>query len=63
MHGVAFRRAGFVNDALEQAANRTVRQRSGIIAFRIFKHLVLAVRLVQRDFRLLLELADFERAL
>src|SRR5690349_5732063 len=63
MHSVAFGSASFVNNALEQAANGGVRQRTRIIALGIRQHLVLAVRLVQWNFRLLLELADFQRAL
>src|SRR5439155_13783427 len=63
VHGVAFRSASLVNNALEQAANGRVRQRAGIIAFGVRQHVVLAVRLVQWNFRLLLELADFQRAL
>src|SRR5216683_5191007 len=63
VHGVALGGARFVNDALEEAADRRVRQRARIIAFGILKHLVLAVRLVQRNFRRLLEPADFKSTL
>src|SRR5258708_1094442 len=63
VHGVAFGGASFVDDALEEAPDRRVGQRAGIIAFGVLQHFVLAVGLVQRDFRLLFELADFERAL
>src|SRR5260370_18334467 len=63
VHGVALGGARFVNDALEEAADRRVRQRARIIAFGILQPLVLAVRLIQRNFRRLLELADFKRTL
>src|SRR5882762_6540640 len=62
MHGVAFGGAGFVNDALEETADRGVGQRAGIIALGIGEHFVLAVGLVQRNFGLLFELADFQSA-
>src|SRR5260370_35759289 len=63
MHGVAFGGAGFVNDALEQAANGGVCQWTGIIAFGVLDHFVLAVGLVQRNFGRLFELADFQSAM
>src|SRR5439155_18345725 len=63
MHGVAFGGAGFVNNALKQAADRGVGQRTRIIALGIFQHFVFAFGLVQRNFGFLLELPDFERAL
>src|SRR5260370_2378742 len=63
VHGVALGGARFVNDALEEAADRRVRQRARIIAFGILQHFVLAVRLIQRNFRRLLKLADFKRTL
>src|SRR6266852_3360460 len=62
IHGVAFGGAGFVNDALEQAADRGVGQWPCIVALSVCEHFVLALRLVQRNFCRLLELADFERA-
>src|SRR5216684_1801946 len=63
MHGIALGGSRFVNDALEKTANSRVGQRTGIITLGVFEHLVFAVWLVQRDFCLLLEFADFERAL
>src|SRR2546430_12307062 len=37
-------------------------QRPGIVVFRVGQHFVFPFRLVERDIRRLLELADFERA-
>src|SRR6266576_3422425 len=62
MHGVAFRGTRFVNDALEEAANGGVGQRTGIVALGIGEHFAFTVGLVQRNPRLLLELADFQSA-
>src|SRR5437016_6905811 len=62
MHGVAFGGAGFVNNALKQAADRGVGQWTRIIALGIFQHFAFALGLIQRNFGLLLELPDFERA-
>src|SRR5438132_7808607 len=63
VHGVPFGGARFVNDPLEQAADRGIGQRTEIIALGVLQHFLLAVRLVQRNFRFLLELADFNREL
>src|SRR6266850_1290318 len=63
IHSVAFGGAGFVNDALEEAANGGVGQRAGIVALGVREDFVFAVRLIERNFRRLFELADFERAL
>src|SRR5215472_5543387 len=63
MHGVALGGARLVDNPLEQAADGRVGQGSGIVAFGVRKHFVFAIRLIQRDFRRLFKLADFERAL
>src|SRR5260370_20496186 len=60
MHGVAFGGARFVNDALEQAPDGGVGQRSGIVVLGVFEHFVFALRLVERNVLRLLELADFQ---
>ena len=62
MHGVALGGAGFVNDALEEPADGSVGQWTRIILLSVRKHFVLPVGLVQRNFRRLFELADFESA-
>src|SRR5713226_7774466 len=62
MHGGAFGSAGFVDDALEEAADRRVRQRPRIVVLRVGQYFALAVGLVQRNFGLLFELADFQSA-
>ena len=63
MHSVPLSGACLVNNALEQPANRRVRQRSGIVALGVRQHFVFAVRLIQRKLGRLLELANFQRAL
>src|SRR5215831_1144438 len=62
MHGVAFGGACLVDDALKQAADGSVCERSLIVAFGIFEDLLFAVRLVQRKMVLLFQFADFQRA-
>src|SRR5277367_3785047 len=62
VHGVAFGGAGFVNDALEETANGSVRERAGIGALDVGEDFVFAVRLIERDICSLFELADFEGA-
>src|SRR5215831_6809416 len=63
MHGVALRSPRFINDALEQAANRRIGQRAGIVAFGVGQNFVLALRLIQRNMGFLFQLADLEGAL
>src|SRR5215472_1493197 len=63
MHGVAFGGSGFVDDALEQAADGRVGERAGIVGFGVRQHFVFALGLIKRDMGRLLELANFERAL
>jgi hypothetical protein len=62
VHGVALGGAGLVNDALEEAADRGVRQRARIGAFGVRKDFVFAVGLVERDVGRLFQFADFEGA-
>src|SRR3984957_18599122 len=62
VHGCAFGRARFVDDALEEAADRGIGQRSGIGALGVLQDFALAVGLIKRKILRLLELADFERA-
>src|SRR5580765_2755645 len=63
MHGEAFGGAGFVNDALEQAANGGIGERSFVIVLGIFDDFLLAIGLIERKIGLLLQSADFQRAL
>ena len=56
-------RAGFIDDALEKASNRGVRQWPLVIVFGILQDFLFAIRLVQGQIRLLLQLSDFQRAL
>ncbi len=62
VHGFALGRARFVDDALEEAADRGVGQRAGIGALGVFQDFALAVGLIKRKILRLLELADFQRA-
>src|SRR5579859_416914 len=62
MHRLALGAAGFVDDALEEAANGGVGKRARINALGIFQDFALALRLIQRKIFRLLEFADFERA-
>jgi hypothetical protein len=62
MHGFAFGAAGFVDDALEKAADGGVGERAGIGALGIFQDFALAIGLIEREILGLLELADFESA-
>src|SRR6266404_7063653 len=62
MHGFALGAAGFVDDALEEAANGSVGERAGIGAFGVFQDFALAVRLIERKTLGLLDFADFHGA-
>src|SRR5579859_2406525 len=62
MHGFAFGAAGFVDDALEEAANGGVGERAGIGALGVFEDFSLAVGLIERKIFGLLDFADFEGA-
>jgi hypothetical protein len=62
MHGFAFGAAGFVDDALEEAANGGVGERTGIGAFGVFEDFALAVGLVEREVLGSLKFPDFEGA-
>src|SRR4029077_3368852 len=62
MHGFALGAAGFVDDALEEAANCSVGERTGIDALGIFQDFALALGLIERKIFGLLEFADFESA-
>src|SRR5258708_38212180 len=62
MHGFALGAAGFVDDALEEAANCGVGERAGIDALGIFEDLALALGLIERKIFGLLDFADFEGA-
>src|SRR5260370_615125 len=62
MHGLALGAAGFIDDALEEAADSGVGERAGIDALGIFQDFALAVGLIERKIFGLLELADFEGA-
>src|ERR1700743_1520874 len=63
VHGFAFGAARFVDDALEEAANRGVGQRAGIFALRVLDYFAFAIGLIQRKISLLLDLSDLERAM
>src|ERR1700720_2169874 len=63
MHGEALGGTRFVNDALKQTADRGVRERSFVVLLRIPQNFLFAVRLIERQIGLLLQLADFQRAL
>src|SRR5205807_134277 len=62
VHGVAFGGARFVDDALEQAADRCVGQGPAIVVLGVGQHFVFALGLIQRNVGRLLEPADFQRA-
>src|SRR6267143_5723943 len=62
MHGLAFGAAGFVDDALEEAANGGVGERAGVDALGIFQDFALALGLIERKILGLLEFTDFESA-
>src|SRR6266481_8522739 len=62
MHGFALGAAGFVDDALEEAANGGVGERAGIDALGVFQNFALALGLIERKIFGLLEFADFEGA-
>src|SRR5713226_5809372 len=62
MHGLAFGAARFVDDAFEEAANGSVRERAGVDALGIFQDFALAFGLIERKILNLLEFADFEGA-
>ena len=59
---MAFGGAGFVNDALEQPANRAVAERPLIVVFGILQDFPFAVRLIEWKMLFLFKLADFQRA-
>src|SRR5712692_8874371 len=62
MHGFALGAAGFVDDALEEAANSGVGERAGVDALGIFQDFALAFGLIERKILNSLEFADFEGA-
>ena len=62
MHGLALGAAGFIDDALEEAADGGVGERAGIDALGILQDFTLAVGLIERKIFGLLEFADFEGA-
>src|SRR6266481_1545906 len=62
MHGFALGAACFVDDALEEAANGGVGERSGIDALGVFEDFAFALGLIERKTLGLLEFADFEGA-
>src|SRR5229473_8331786 len=62
MHGFALGATGFVDDALEEAANSGVGERAGVDALGIFQDFALAFGLIERKILSLLEFADFEGA-
>src|SRR5258708_19752419 len=62
MHGFALGAAGFVDDALEEAANGGVGERAGIDALGVFEDFTLALGLIERKIFGLLDFADFESA-
>src|SRR5712664_745478 len=62
MHGLALGAAGFVDDALKEAANGGVGERAGVDALGVFEDFTLAVGLIERKIFGLLEFADFEGA-
>jgi len=63
VHGQALGRAGFVDDALEKAANRGMGERPLVVVFGILQNFLFAIRLVERQMLFLFEFADFQRAL
>src|SRR5215469_499211 len=63
VHGVTFSSAGFVNDALEEAANGGVGERPLVVAFGILEDLFFAVGLIKRKALFLFQFADFQRTL
>src|ERR1700720_972707 len=62
MHGFALGAAGFVDNALEEAANGGVGERTGVDALSVFEDFALALGLIERKIFGLLEFADFEGA-
>src|SRR2546428_462693 len=62
MHSHALDRARFVQDALEQPPDSCIRQRAVIGAFSGFQDFTLALGLVKRERRDLLQPADLDRA-
>jgi hypothetical protein len=62
IHGLALGAAGFVDDALEETANRGVGERARIDALGVFEDFALALGLIERKILGLLEFADFEGA-
>src|SRR5260370_13582289 len=62
MNGLALGAGGFIDDALEEAADSGVGERAGIDALGIFEDFALAVGLIERKIFGLLEFADFEGA-
>src|SRR5258708_2060601 len=62
MHGFALAAAGFVDDAVKEAADGGVGERAGVDALGVFEDFTLAVGLIERKVFGLLELADFEGA-
>lgn len=63
MHGDAFGGARFVDDALEETANRSVGQRTLVVAGGVGENFIFARGLVDGHAQFLLELADLERTL
>jgi hypothetical protein len=62
MHGFTLGAAGFVDDALEEAANGGVGERAGIDALGVFEDFALALGLIERKIFGLLDFADFKGA-
>src|SRR5882757_1224580 len=62
MHGLALGAAGFVDDALEEAANGGVGEWAGVDALGVLEDFTLALRLIEREIFRLLEFTDFESA-
>ena len=60
VHGFALGAAGFVDDALEEAANGGIGERAGIDTLGVLEDLALAVRLIERKIFGLLDFTDFE---
>src|SRR5882724_4912108 len=62
MHGLALGAAGFVDDALEEAADGSVGERAGVNALGIFEDFPLALGLIERKIFGLFDFADFDGA-
>src|SRR5215471_11779574 len=63
MHGKTLGGTGFVDNTLKEPANGGVRKRAFVVAFGVAEHFVFTSGLVDRKALLLLDTANFQRAL